>query len=138
VPGTCFTSSSTLAPIRSISWTSAPKIFTPTGVRIPVESMSRRFLIGIVHAFVVPGIWSFAFISSTSLSCVRPRLHWDAGFKTTVVSIIENGAGSVAVSARPAFPKTRSTSGKLARTRSCSPRSRDASVTERPGSVVGM
>ncbi len=56
----------------------------------------------------------------------------------TVVSIIENGAGSVDVSARPALPKTRSTSGKDLRIRSCVWSSRSASVTEIPGSVVGM
>ena len=44
--------------------------------------------------------------------------HSVGGFRTTVVSIIENGAGSVEVSARPALPKTRSTSGKDFRIRS--------------------
>ncbi len=34
---------------------SAPKILMPTGVRIPVVSMSMRFLIGIVQALVWPG-----------------------------------------------------------------------------------
>ena len=56
----------------------------------------------------------------------------------TVVSIMEKGAGSVEVSARPALPNTRSTSGKDFRIRSCICRSRLASVTEMPGSVVGM
>ncbi|GBC78535.1 hypothetical protein HRbin08_02031 [bacterium HR08] len=54
------------------------------------------------------------------------------------VSIIENGAGSVAVSARPALPKTRSTSGNDFKILSCTCRSFCASVTERPGSVVGI
>ena len=36
-----------------------------------------------------------------------------------IVSIMEYGAGSVAVSARPALPKTRSTSGKLLMILSC-------------------
>jgi hypothetical protein len=56
----------------------------------------------------------------------------------TVVSIIENGAGSVELSARPALPKTRSTSGNDFSIRSCTCRSRSASVTEMPGMVVGM
>ena len=64
--------------------------------------------------------------------------HSVAGFRTTVVSIIENGAGSVEVSARPALPKTRSTSGKVIRILSCIWSSCCASVTEMPGSVVGM
>ncbi len=55
-----------------------------------------------------------------------------------MVSIIEKGAGSVEVSARPALPKTLETSGKLFRMRSCVWRSRLASLTEMPGSVVGM
>ena len=55
-----------------------------------------------------------------------------------MVSIIENGAGSVEVSARPAFPKTRSTSGIVLRILSCVSRIRWASETPSPGSVVGM
>ena len=39
----------------------------------------------------------------------RPPLG--GGFRLTIVSIIEKGAGSVEVSARPALPWTRSTSG---------------------------
>ena len=45
--------------------------------------------------------------------------HSVSGLRTTVVSIIEKGAGSVALSARPALPKTRSTSGNDFRIRSC-------------------
>ncbi len=161
MPGTAFTAASTSAPIRSISPRLAPKTLMPIGVRMPVESMSIRALIGIVHAFVVPGIFSARSISSTSSSCEMWSRHtWrrtpashpgaqdeyqrsffrhsDSGFRRTVVSIIENGAGSVEVSARPALPNTRSTSGKDFRTRSCTCSSRSASVTEMPGSVVGM
>ena len=64
--------------------------------------------------------------------------HASGGFRRTVVSIIEKGAGSVEVSARPALPKTTSTSGNDFRILSCSVRRRCASVTEIPGSVVGM
>ena len=131
------------------------------GVRTPVESMSMRALMGIVHAFVVPGIFSAWSISSTSSSWEMRSPHtWrkapashsgaheeyqrsffrhsNSGLRMTVVSIIENGAGSVDVSARPALPKTRSTSGNDFRMRSCTCRRRSASVTEIPGSVVGM
>ena len=56
----------------------------------------------------------------------------------TVVSIISTGAGSVAVSARPSLPNTRSTSGNafsfLSICWTIQPASRDGS----PGSVVGM
>ncbi len=54
------------------------------------------------------------------------------------VSIMEKGAGSVDVSARPDFPSTLATSGKPMRIRSCDCMRRWASVTEMPGSVVGM
>lgn len=121
-----------------------------------------RALMGMVQALVVPGIWRAPFISVTSSSQDRrsgqirrhTRLlshsgdheeyqrrfgrHSLGGFRTTVVSIIENGAGSVEVSARPAFPKTRSTSGNDLRMRSWTCRTRLASVTDRPGKVVGM
>ena len=134
----------------------------PIGVRMPVVSMSIRFLIGMVQALVVPGIWSLRSISSTSSSheirsgqirvSTRPlsqpgaqeeykrgfSLHSDGGFRTTVVSIIEKGAGSVEVSARPAFPSTLSTSGNDLSSWSWTWSSRLASVTEIPGSVVGM
>ena len=64
--------------------------------------------------------------------------HCASGFRMTTVSIIEKGAGSVDVSARPAFPKTRSTSGKDFRIWSCFCRRACAPVTEMPGRVVGM
>jgi hypothetical protein len=134
----------------------------PTGVRTPVVSMSIRALMGMVQALVVPGIRRALSISATSSSqeirsghrCrQRRRLshsgdpdeyqrslfrHWSWGLSTTVVSIIENGAGSVEVSARPALPKMRSTSGNERRSWSCVWSSRLASVTLSPGSVVGM
>ena len=125
------------APIFSISSRSGPKILMPIGVRTPVVSMSIRARIGMVQALVTPGIRTFASISSINSSheirsgqmrlktrflshsgdqfeyhCSLCR-HSDWGFRRTVVSIMEKGAGSVEVSARPAFPKTLSTSGKL-------------------------
>ena len=161
VPGTRRTIRSSFAPTASISPRSAPKILIPTGVRTPVVSMSMRPLIGIVQAFVTPGIFVFASSSPTSSSReirslqigrksgfsqsgahdeYQRRLgrHRSGGFSTTVVSIIENGAGSVDVSARPAFPNTRSTSGTDLRIRSCARSRSSASVTDSPGSVVGM
>ena len=101
---------------RSIVARSAPLILMPTGVRMPVESMSRRPLIGMVHALEMPGSWSFAFISFSSSSCeMRSRQiglrmdfshsgahdeyqrgfsrHSDSGFRMMVVSIIVNGPG---------------------------------------------
>src|SRR5271165_5137188 len=99
----------------------------PTGVRMPVVSMSTRALIGMVQAFDVPGILSAWFISSTSWSVemwsgvnlrkmpfahpgaqdeyhVSTFRHSVSGLRTMTVSIMENGAGSVDDSARPALP----------------------------------
>jgi hypothetical protein len=44
--------------------------------------------------------------------------HCDFGLSVITVSSIESGAGSVEVSARPAFPSTRSTSGNCLMMRS--------------------
>ena len=49
------TAFSTSFPSRSSSARSGPKIFTPTGVRIPVASMSIRPLMGMVQEFGMPG-----------------------------------------------------------------------------------
>ena len=95
-----------------------------------------RALIGIVQALVTPGncmAWSISATSSSGLMrsgqmCRKGTWrnsgkleyhrsffrHWSVGLSTIVVSIIENGAGSVEVSARPALPNTRSTSGNCA------------------------
>src|SRR5258708_28388531 len=73
--------------------------------------MSMRALIGIVQALLTPGSWSAAFISEIRLSMVTPGLHSPGGFRLTMVSLISTGAGSVAVTARPALPKTEETSG---------------------------
>ena len=104
-----------------------------------------------VHAFDTPGKWSALSMrairsgkdSWSGVKCRQTGLsqviwrklayqvailgHWSFGLRTMSVSIMDGGAGSVAVSARPAFPVTRSTSGKAARTRSCACISRSAS-----------
>ena len=85
----------------------------PTGVRIPVESMSMRARIGMVHALVSPGMRNAASSSSISFAGVIPGRHSLRGFSAMVVSIMDSGAGSVAESARPTFPKTCRTSGKV-------------------------
>ena len=56
----------------------------------------------------------------------------------TVVSIIDSGAGSVAVSARPTLPMTDSTSGNELMILSVCCSSSRALVMDRPGKVVGM
>ena len=97
-----------------------------------------RLRIGIVHAFVKPGMRSAASSSSTSFSGVIPDRHSPRGLSAIVVSIIDSGAGSVAESARPTFPNTCRTSGKVRMTRSVCYRISRASVIDTPGSVVGM
>ena len=124
------TARSTSSPTRAISARSAPNIFTPTGVRMPVVSMSMRSLMGMVQALVVPGIWTARSSSATNSSQemrsgqTRRRRAWTGrgvqeeyqrclgrhsagGFSTMVVSIMEKGAGSVEVSARPSLAKNR-------------------------------
>jgi hypothetical protein len=75
-------------------------------------------------------VWSF--------SIVMPGRHFASGFRLITVSVISTGAGSVAVLARPALPKTDSTSGKALMMRSCVYKSSAASVTDKPGGVTGM
>ncbi len=64
--------------------------------------------------------------------------HSFSGFNCTTVSNISIGAGSVAVSERPALPWTVSTSGNCLRMRSWICIRRVASVMDMVGSVVGM
>ena len=110
----------------------------PTGVRMPVASMSVRALIGIVQELATPGNFSAASISAMSLSVVMPSRHSSSGLRLMTVSNISSGAGSVAVRARPALPNTDSTSGKPLMIRSCCCSSSDALVTDMPGSDAGM
>jgi len=51
VPGSGASSASISAPIRSIVPRSGPKILMPRVVRMPVASISVRFLIGMVQLF---------------------------------------------------------------------------------------
>ena len=73
----------------------------PTGVRIPVASMSIRPLIGIVHAFVTPGIRTAESISAIRRSVVMPARHSPLGLSVIVVSNMSSPAGSVAVVGPP-------------------------------------
>ena len=104
--------------MRSSTARSGPNTLMPTGVRIPVASMSMRALIGIVHAFVTPGSRTAESICVISRSEVIPARHVPAGFNVMVVSNMSSPAGSVAVVARPALPHTWSTSGNDFRIRS--------------------
>ncbi len=102
---------------------------------MPVVSMSIRPLIGMVQALERPGSFSASFIWLTSSAVemvsgvIRRKIglsqsgaqeeyqvstfrHSLFGLRVIRVSSIERGAGSVDVSARPAFPSTWSTSGK--------------------------
>jgi len=81
-----------------------PITLTPIGVRMPVDSMSMRALIGMVQALETPGNCSALSISAIRLSMVMPDRHCSFGLRLTTVSNISDGAGSVAVAARPALP----------------------------------
>ena len=104
VPGTDFTTVSISRARRSISFKSLPKTLIPMGVRIPVDSMSMRALMGMVQALETPGNCSALSISAINLSMVMPDRHSDSGLRLMTVSNISVGAGSVAVLARPALP----------------------------------
>ena len=124
--------------MRSIPARSGPNTLIPIGVRIPVESMSIRARIGIVQELATPGIFTALSSSSTSFSGVIPGRHSDSGFRFTTVSNISSGAGSVAVFARPALPKTDSTSGNDLMMRSCCCITSAALVTLIPGNAAGI
>ncbi len=132
--------------MRSIVSRLAPNTLMPIGVRMPVESMSMRVLMGMVQAFVQPGSCTLRFSSSVS-SCQVMRLrsgqrgrntglsqpgahdeyqrgrssvrHSLRGLSCTTDSTIASGAGSVGVSERPALPNTDATSGTERMSRSC-------------------
>ena len=126
------------SPMRWMTARSAPKILIPTGVLIPVNSMSRRFLIGCVQTLGKPGNCSAASISLWSASVVSPGRHSSFGFSVTVVLTMPIGVLSVEVVARPTVPKTRSTSGNCRSSLSCTWSRRVASPTDSPGGAVGM
>ena len=69
---------------------------------------------------------------------VGTRRHSARGFRTITVSSIDSGAGSVGVSARPAFPSTRSTSGNRLMMRSVAWSRCCAFAIDIPGAVDGM
>ncbi len=115
-----------------------PKTLTPTWVRMPVESMSMRLRMGCVQMLVTPGIRSLSSRRARMESLVVPWGHSSLGLKTTVVSAMLIGAGSVEVSARPTLPTTMATAGSARRMRSCWRRISVALVREIRGSVMGM
>ena len=110
----------------------------PSGLLMPVASMSMRFLIGGTQMFDRPGRRTVRSSSSMSFSVVIPARHSDFGLNWMVVSTISIGAGSVAVSARPILPETLFTSGTWRIRRSVCCRISAALPAERPGSAVGM
>ena len=138
VPGTVESTPSMSRPMRPISVRSGPRTLTPTGVRKPVASISVRVMIGIQKMLGMPGKRIVRSISSLRRSQVMPFRHSLSGLRVTTVSNMLSGAGSVGVSARPALPKTRSTSGNCLSMRSWTWSAARACVTDMPGSAVGM
>jgi len=97
-----------------------------------------RLRIGGTQMFERPGTLTMRSSSSTSFSGVIPGRHSPCGFNWIVVSNISSGAGSVAVSARPALPNTLATSGTVLMSRSVCCKSSEALPAESPGSAEGM
>ena len=105
---------------------------------MPVDSMSVRFLMGMVQLFTIPVNRSSRSILAISSSWDRRSGHSDGSLRLTMVSTIDMGAGSVALRARPALPHTDSTSGKVMRMLSCFCRRRRCSAIAIPGMEFGM
>ncbi|MCY1362731.1 hypothetical protein D9M69_494640 [compost metagenome] len=97
-----------------------------------------RLRMGGIQILVSPGTFTTRSNSSTSFSGVMPGRHCSRGLNWMVVSNISSGAGSVAVSARPALPKTCSTSGTVLISRSVTCSNWLAFCADRPGSAEGM
>ena len=124
---------------RSSLARSGPNTLMPTGVRMPVDSMSMRALIGIVQALADAGeLQRLVHLGDQLVRRHARRATRSRGLRLMIVSNISSGAGSVAVSARPALPNTDSTSGNVLMIRSCVCSSSAALVIDRPGSVDGM
>ena len=93
---------------------------------------------GMVQALDTPGTAAPCPVPAISLSVVMPAATRTSGLRLMTVSNISVGAGSVAVLARPALPKTDSTSGKLLMILFWVCISSAALVMDMPGSDAGM
>jgi hypothetical protein len=83
---------------------SVPATLTPTGLLMPVASMSMRLRIGGTQMLARPGTLHDAVQLLDQLVRRHAGRHSSRGLNWIVVSNISSGAGSVAVSARPALP----------------------------------
>src|SRR3569832_364189 len=138
VPGIFFSVVSSVSASAAIPARSGPVILMPTAVRMPVDNMSMRVRIGLPQELVRPGNRTARSSFWISSSTVSPGGHSFLGLSRMVVSSMDSGAGSVALSARPALPNTRATSGIWRISRSVICRILAASSTDTPGNVVGM
>src|SRR5260370_31405156 len=100
--------------------------------------MSVRALSGIVQALEGRGNCKALSNSAIRPSTLSPRRHSALGLRLITVSNISVGAGSVAVSARPALPDTEATSGTVVLSLFCGCKISAPLVTDRPGDVVGL
>ena len=106
--------------------------------RDPTGRIARGLTVSVADVHLDEQTVVVASSSWISLFQVRPGRHSSRGRRTTVVSTIPIGAGSVGVSARPILPKTLTTSGTSRSSRSMACRMLDASVIDIPGGAVGM
>ena len=93
MPGTVLRTCSIWRATRSISPRSVPNTLTPTGVRMPVESMSMRALIGMVQAFDTPGNCRALSISAMSELMVMPGRHSSLQACPFAISEVDRHAG---------------------------------------------
>ena len=107
VCGTARTAASTSLPIICRVSRFAPDIFMPTGVLMPVDSMSVRVLMGMVQALVRPGNLIASSSFSMSFSGVMPlrplflRLEHDDGFQHVEPGRVGRGLGPARLAENP-------------------------------------
>ena len=97
-----------------------------------------RFIMGWVHMLDQPGTFTTESSSIRIFSLVIPFRHSFLGLRFIMDSAISIGAGSVGVSALPAFPTTVSTSGTVIISALLFLRSSTTRVIEALGRVTGM
>jgi len=92
--------------MNSIVARSGPTIFTPTAVRMPVACISTRALIGAVQVLQAGQLHTLVEVRQQGLPCQAGR-HSLCGLSRMIVSSIDSGAGSVAVSLAPPCQRLR-------------------------------
>ena len=125
--------------VRSIVWMSSPKTWMPSGLRMPVASISVRVWIGIHQTLGMPGYWSFSSISRDEAVPGQPRAPLVPRLQEYRRSRPWTAAPGRSPSRRgPSCRRRARPRGTREAARPSSCRTRLASVTDIPGGAVGM